>query len=161
MSMTAKVLVNLTQDGSNIDVFDLVGRIEKSINALVRAKAKKCQVDGELLHLTMKREKLEKAQTVIRPVSADCRVLYTDFSLGRYERRRLQIIVDPADQAVLPQKGTVLLSIGMFDTYQQILSLCANALAGEGSYFYGDGSFDGFITREQLQEKMLNVQQAV
>ncbi len=109
----------------------------------------------------MKREKLEKAETVIRPVSAGCRVLYTDFSLGRYEKRRLQIIIDPADQAVLPQKGTVLLSIGMFDTYREILSECANALAGERSYFYGDDSFDGFITREQLHEKMLHEQQSV
>ncbi len=38
MSMQAKVLINLTQDGSSIDVFDLVGRVEKAINALVREK---------------------------------------------------------------------------------------------------------------------------
>lgn len=154
MSMTAKALVRSARPGEKIDVFDLVGRIEKAINALVRAKAKECQVDGELLHLTMMREKFEKAQTIIRPVSPELRVIYTDFSLGRYERRRMQIILDPADQAVLPQEGTVLLSIGMSGQYQEILSACAKALAPEGGYFYGDDSLDGFITGEELQQKM-------
>lgn len=154
MSMTAKVLVPFAQLGEHIDVFDLVARIEKAINGIVREKAKALQQEDELLLLTMRREKLAQAETLIRPPLGDCRCLYTLFALGKNQRRKLQMIIDPPDQAILPQKGTVLLSLGMSGDYQEILSACAQALVPEGGYFYGDDSFDGFITGEQLQQKM-------
>lgn len=154
MSMRAKVLVPFAKPGENIDVFVLVERIEKAINAIVREAAKALRVDDEPLGLTMRREKIARPETQIRPPFAGCRCLYTQFSMGRYERRLLQVIIDPADQAILPEKGAVLLSLGMNGQYREILSACAKALAPEGGYFYGDDSFDGFITDEQLQQKM-------
>lgn len=154
MSMSAKALVPFAKPGENVDVFVLVERIEKAVNAFVREAAKALRIDDEPLLLTMRREQIAQPETQIRPALAGCRCLYTRFALGENQRRQLQIIIDPADQAVLPEKGTVLLSLGMSGQYQEILSACAKALAPEGSYFYGDDSFDGFIACEELQQKM-------
>jgi len=154
MSMSAKVLVPFGKPGENVDVFVLVERIEKAVSAIVREAAKALRADDEPLLLTMRREQIAQPETLILPPFAGCRCLSTRFALGENQRRQLQVIIDPADQAVLPEKGTVLLSLGMSGQYQEILSACAKALAPEGGYFYGDDSFDGFITDKELQQRM-------
>jgi len=151
MSMFAKVLVTVAQPDEHVDVFDLVARIEKAVNGLVRGAADNLRKEDESRYTTFKREGLATAQTMIRPPLAGCRTLYTQFSIGVNQRRNLQVIIDPADQNALPEKGTVLLSVGMGGAYKEILSACAKAISSNGTFLYGDDSFNGFIAGEELE----------
>jgi len=151
MSMTAKILCTVARPDEHIDVFMLVQRIEKAVNELVRAKAESLKLEGERLFSTMRRTELSRAETRICPLTGGARSLYTHFSMGPDNRRMLQILVNPADQAILPEQGTVLLSLGMGGEYREILAACGEALSGDTEFWYGDDSRDGFISGQALR----------
>lgn len=156
MSITAKVLCTVAKPNESIDLFNVVEKIEKAVNALVRQKARSLQGEAEHLMVTMRKQQLATAETTIKSPVGPCRSLYTYFSLGKDARRMLQIIINPADQSILPEQGTVLLSLGMGGEYREILAACGKALAGDDAFWYADDTRDGFLSGRDLQQLLLN-----
>lgn len=152
MGMNAKIFCRVAEEDQAIDVFGLVDSIEKAINKLVRERAETLRQNGEHALVVMRREKMSYPETTIRPTLGSCRVMYTRFALSEHECRNLQILLEPADQEVLPEKGTVLLSLGMGGDYKEILFACGQALSGNNSFVYTDDSLEEYLTGDELQQ---------
>lgn len=153
MSMTAKVIVKVCDESQEVNPFALVDKIERTINNRLKAIAQSLRVDEKSLGSVMRNNNIRLCDTVIKP-SPDYKFLYTVFSEGKDQNRNMQIFIDQIDHEVMPSKSSVLLSIGMWGDYREILSSCACAISSDGTFFYIDDGIDKYLTRDELSTLM-------